>query len=99
MRAAAALLALLVATVGLPGRARSEDYRPDLQIEIAGPSPSNPRQVVVRVTNVSDWWSEKTRATVEPVVPTPGAASRRRSWATTWPSARSARRPPRRDPR
>ena len=78
MRAMAALIVLLlllvpVATPAPVGYA-DEDERPDLQIEVVGLQSGSQRDVVVRVTNISAWWSDRTTATVETLAPTAGGA-------------------------
>jgi hypothetical protein len=67
------LLALLVALAVLPPVSQAdEDEQPDLQIEVVGLNPGSQRDVLVRVTNVSAWWSDRTVVTVETIAPTPG---------------------------
>jgi len=64
------LLALLVAATVLPPPSRAdEDERPDLQIEVVGLQPGSRRDVLVRVTNISEWWSDRTVATVTTTSP------------------------------
>ncbi len=76
MRAMAALmmLLLLLAPVAmLPAVSQADDdERPDLQIEVVGLQAGSQRDVVVRVTNISAWWSDRTVATVETLSPSAG---------------------------
>jgi hypothetical protein len=66
-------LALVIMMTVLVGSGRADPgEEPDLHVEIVGLKPGSKREVVVRVTNGSDWWSEATRLTVETVAPTPG---------------------------
>jgi hypothetical protein len=44
----------------------------DLQIQVIGLQSGSQRNVVIRVTNLSAWWSNKTVATVQTVSPNPG---------------------------
>jgi len=72
-RTFAALLALSILLAALPGPSLADPgEEPDLQVEVVGLSPGSRREVVVRVTNVSDWWSDATQLTVETISPTPG---------------------------
>src|SRR5437764_10615943 len=73
-RSAPVLVAVLVAVGGNPDRAaRAADEHPDLQIELVGlPLSNSQREVHVRVTNVSKWWTDKFTVTVETVSPTAG---------------------------
>src|SRR6187399_11954 len=69
-----ARLALLVGLMTVPvpvGRADPGE-EPDLAIEVVGLKSGSKRDVVVRVTNISDWWSDVTKATVETVSPNGG---------------------------
>jgi hypothetical protein len=66
------LLALFVASAALPPVSRADDEQPDLQIEVVGLKAGSKRDVVVRVTNISIWWSDRTVARVEVVAPNPG---------------------------
>jgi hypothetical protein len=73
VRRFSALLTLLVAVTVLPPPSRAdEDERPDLQIEVVGLQPGSRRDVLVRVTNISDWWSDRTVATVVTMLPVRG---------------------------
>lgn len=63
-----ALLALLVVLALLPSASHAgTDELPDLQIQVVGLKSGSQRDVLVRVTNVSAWWSDKTVATVQTV--------------------------------
>jgi hypothetical protein len=68
----AVLCAGALSAPALPARAQSLD-RTDLKIEIVGfPHSSKPRELHLRVSNVSKWWSADTRATVATVPSAPG---------------------------
>lgn len=68
-----ALLGLALALAVLPGAGRADPgEEPDLQVEIVGLKPGSQREVVVRVTNVSEWWSDATQLTVETTSPAAG---------------------------
>lgn len=72
-RTFSALLALSIALTALPGAGRADPgEEPDLQVEIVGLKPGSQREVVVRVTNVGDWWSAATELTVETISPAGG---------------------------
>jgi hypothetical protein len=68
-----AFCALLVIAALLPsvGHAGTNEL-PDLQIQVVGLKPNSQRDVLIRVTNISAWWSDKTVATVQTVSPNPG---------------------------
>ncbi len=71
-RSAGALaLVLLVGGPG-PAPAFAQNERPDLAIEVLGLKAGSLREVRVRVTNVGQWWADRTSATVETVAPTAG---------------------------
>jgi hypothetical protein len=66
-------LALVIMLTALAGASRADPgEEPNLQVEIVGLKAGSKRDVVVRVTNTSDWWSDATRLTVETVSPTTG---------------------------
>jgi hypothetical protein len=71
-RGAAALALMLLAGGQVHGPALAQDERPDLQIEVVGLKPGSQREVLVRVTNISTWWSQPAVATVEMVAPAAG---------------------------
>ncbi len=71
--AASAALALLQLLGGpSPTPALAQNERPDLAIEVLGLKAGSLREVRVRVTNVGQWWADRTSATVETVAPTAG---------------------------
>ena len=71
-RGLAALVLALFAEGYVSERAMAEDERPDLKIELVGlPLSGSQREVKIKITNVSKWWSDETKLTVET---TPAAA-------------------------
>ncbi len=74
MRAFGAVLALAVSLLALsPGVGRADPgEEPDLKIEVVGLKDGSKRDVLVRVTNVSDWWADETEATIQAVGPGAG---------------------------
>ncbi len=71
-RLAAALALVLLAGSPAPAPALAQNERPDLAIEVLGLKPGSQREVLLRVTNVGQWWADRTSATVETVAPTAG---------------------------
>src|ERR1700693_3481066 len=68
-----ALLAFLIPFALRPHTSQAgQSEQTDLQIQVIGLQPGSQRSVVIRVTNVSAWWSDKTVATVQTVSPNPG---------------------------
>ena len=59
---------------GYAGRVGRADpgEEPNLRVEIVGPKPDSKRDVVIRVFNVGEQWSDVTKLTVETVSPTAG---------------------------
>jgi hypothetical protein len=72
-RGAGALALVLLAGGQVHGPALAQGERPDLKIEVVGLKPNSQREVLVRVTNVGQWWADRTTATVEAVPATAGA--------------------------
>ena len=73
VRTLAALAALLVAVTLLPSVSRAgQNEQTDLQIRVVGLQQGSQRTVLIRVTNLSVWWSDKTVATVQTVSPVAG---------------------------
>jgi Peptidase A4 family len=71
--ALAALLAFLIPFALPPHTSQAgQSEQTDLQIQVIGLQPGSQRNVIIRVTNVSVWWSDKTVATVQTVSPNPG---------------------------
>jgi hypothetical protein len=62
--------------VGAGASAARTGEEPDLAIEVVGLKEGSKRDVVIRVTNVSDWWSDTTKATVELAEATNGSRPR-----------------------
>src|SRR5688572_14160697 len=76
LRSISVLLALLIVLSASPAVTRADPgEEPDLTVEIVGLKSGSKRDVVIRVSNISVWWSDVTRLTVETV--SPGAAQRR----------------------
>src|SRR4051794_29823173 len=71
--ASAAMLALAVA-MSTASAVHAADERPDLKLEIF--SLPSPREVQVRVTNISAWWATGSQLNVETVSPVPGNLKR-----------------------
>jgi hypothetical protein len=69
----AALLAFLIPFALRPHTSwAGQSEQTDLQIQVIGLQAGSQRSVVIRVTNLSAWWSNKTVATVQTVSPNPG---------------------------
>jgi hypothetical protein len=72
-RTLVALLALVMGLAALPGEGRADPgEEPDLKIEVVGLKEGSKRDVIVRVTNVSDWWADATEVTIQTVGPGAG---------------------------
>ncbi len=73
-RSLAALVMAIFAGGFASVRVLAEDERPDLKIELVGlPLSGTQREVQVKITNVSVWWSDETRLLVVPSPATAGS--------------------------
>ena len=73
-RTVAATMCALVVAMSTASAVHAADERPDLKLEIF--SLPSPRQVQVRVTNISVWWATGSQLNVETVSPVAGNLKR-----------------------